>query len=251
MRRRGHRNRHGFRRIFDQVKYNCIIVDDDEIDRLTTLSFARRYPFLNITGVYASAEAAMDRTEEEVAVLLLDIDMPGIDGLEFRRRIGNVPACIFVTAYAEYAVEGFELAALDFLIKPLEGKRFELAMKRLEEYLDVRRKAELFEYSLGGDVLYIKDGYQQVKIKLHEILYLEALKDYTSIVTTNRKYCVLATIGNLLKESGFQSFVRVHRSYAVQKHAIRKINAQEIYVGDVALPVGRSYRESLEEIIRK
>ncbi len=193
----------------------------------------------------------MDRTEEEIAVMLLDIDMPGINGLEFRRRIGNVPACIFITAHAEYAVEGFELAALDFLIKPVDGKRFGRAMKRLEEYLDIRRKAELFEYSLGGDVLYIKDGHQQVKIKLHEVLYLEALKDYTSIITTDRKYCVLATIGNLLKENGFQSFVRVHRSYAVQKHAIGKINAQEVLVGDVALPLGRSYREQVEEIIKK
>jgi DNA-binding LytR/AlgR family response regulator len=231
------------------VKYNCIIVDDDEIDRLTTLSFARRYPFLNITGIYPSANAAMDRSEEEVAVMLLDIDMPGISGLEFRRRIGNVPACIFITAHTEYAVESFELAALDFLVKPLDGKRFDTAMKRLEVYLDTRRKAELFEYSLGGDVLYIKDGHEQVKIKLHEVLYLEALKDYTSIVTTARKYCVLANIGNLLKEDGFRSFIRVHRSYAVQKHAIGRLTPQEVIIGDVALPVGRSYRDGLEDII--
>ena len=233
------------------MKYNCIIVDDDEIDRLTTLSFARRYPFLNITGIYASAAAAMDRSEEEVAVLLLDIDMPGISGLEFRRRMGNVPACIFITAHTEYAVESFELEALDFLVKPFDGKRFEMAMKRLEVYLDTRRKAELFEYSLGGDVLYIKDGHEQVKIKLHEVLYLEALKDYTSIVTTARKYCVLSTIGNLLKEEGFRSFVRVHRSFAVQKHAIGRLTSQEVTVGDVALPVGRSYRDQIEEMIRK
>ena len=233
------------------MKYNCIIVDDDEIDRLTTLSFARRYPFLNITGIYASAAAAMDRSEEEVAVLLLDIDMPGISGLEFRRRMGNVPACIFITAHTEYAVESFELEALDFLVKPFDGKRFEMAMKRLEVYLDTRRKAELFEYSLGGDVLYIKDGHEQVKIKLHEVLYLEALKDYTSIVTTARKYCVLSTIGNLLKEEGFRSFVRVHRSFAVQKHAIGRLTSQEVMVGDITLPVGRSYRDSLEDIIGK
>jgi two-component system, LytTR family, response regulator len=233
------------------VKYNCIIVDDDEIDRLTTLSFARRYPFLNITGIYASAAAGTDRGEEEVAVMLLDIDMPGINGLEFRRRIGNVPACIFITAHTEYAVESFELEALDFLVKPLDGKRFGMAMKRLEAYLDTRRKAELFEYSLGGDVLYIKDGHQQVKIKLHEVLYLEALKDYTSIVTTARKYCVLSTIGNLLKEEGFRSFIRVHRSFAVPRHAIGRLTSQEVMVGDVALPVGRSYKDQIEELIRK
>ena len=193
----------------------------------------------------------MDRSEEEVAVLLLDIDMPGISGLEFRRRMGNVPACIFITAHTEYAVESFELEALDFLVKPFDGKRFEMAMKRLEVYLDTRRKAELFEYSLGGDVLYIRDGHEQVKIKLHEVLYLEALKDYTSIVTTARKYCVLSTIGNLLKEEGFRSFVRVHRSFAVQKHAIGRLTSQEVTVGDVALPVGRSYRDQIEEMIRK
>ncbi len=193
----------------------------------------------------------MDRSEEETAVLLLDIDMPGVNGLEFRRRIGNVPACIFITAHTEYAVESFELEALDFLVKPLDGRRFEMAMKRLEAYLDTRRKALLFEYSLGGDVLYIKDGHEQVKIKLHEVMYLEALKDYTSIVTAARKYCVLSTIGNLLKEEGFRSFVRVHRSFAVQKHAIGRLTSQEVMVGDITLPVGRSYRDQIEEIIRK
>ena len=98
---------------------------------------------------------------------------------------------------------------------------------------------------MGGNTVFIKDGHQQVKLNLHEILYLEALKDYTRIVTPTKKYSVLASIGLLLQEQAFQSFVRIHRSYAVQKHYIERVSAQQVQVREYALPVGRSYKEAL------
>ncbi len=224
--------------------YNCIIVDDDEVDRLTTVSFARRFPFLHITGIYASTEEALASSkEDQVQVMLLDIDLPGLSGLEFRSRMINVPVCIFITAYTEHAIKSFELAAFDFLEKPLSTDRFALSMRRLEEYMDTRQKASLFEISLGANILYIKDGHDQLKIKLHEVLYLEALKDYTKIVTVNKDYCVISSIGNLLKEKTFETFLRIHRSYAVQKNFIRKITANTLFVNDFELPIGRSYKD--------
>ena len=227
--------------------YPCIIVDDDEIDRLTTLSFARKFPFLNILGVYGSVEEALKAPAiDDVQVLLLDIDLPGISGLEFRRRMMEVPVCIFITAYSEHAVQSFELAAFDFLEKPLSSSRFALTMRRLEEYMDTRQKASLFEVSLGGNILYIKDGHDQIKLKLHEILYLEALKDYTKIVTISKDYCVISNIGTLLKEKAFETFLRIHRSYAVQRNFIRKITANTVFVNDFELPIGRSYKDMVK-----
>jgi two-component system LytT family response regulator len=227
--------------------FNCIIADDDEIDRLTTLSFAKFYPFLQITGCFASAEETLEQVKtSKPDVLLLDIEMPGMSGLELRQQLIDVPACIFITSYPDFAVESFEMSVLDFLIKPLKADRFEKAMRRLEDYLLIKQKAELLDLTLGADTLFIKDGHDHIKIQLHEVLYLEALKDYTSIVTAKRKYCVLSSLGNLLTEKTFRAFVRIHRSYAVQKHYVKKITSREVMVNDILLPVGRTYRDSLE-----
>jgi two-component system, LytTR family, response regulator len=224
-----------------------MVVDDDEIDRLTVLSFLTEYPFIDVVGVFDSPVKALTAAHNAPPdVLFLDIDMPEMSGLELRKQLLHIPCCIFVTAYPDYALEGFEMAALDFLVKPFSSERFDNAMKRLKEYSDIRHKSALLDHALGADTIFIKDGYNQVKLQLHEIIYLEALKDYTGIVTAGRKYAVLLPLGSLLKEKGFSSFIRIHRSYAVQRHFIDKISSGEVQVGDIALPVGRSYKNSLD-----
>ncbi|MFZ0596517.1 MAG: LytTR family DNA-binding domain-containing protein [Flavobacterium sp.] len=228
-------------------KYSCIIVDDDEIDRLTVVSFAKKFPILDILGVFESAEDALPFIEEQkVDILFLDIDMPGLNGIEFRKKTLEIPVCIFITAHTEHAVESFEIETLDFIVKPLKLDRFAQTVSRIEEFMEIKLKASLFEASIGGDTIYIKEGHEQTKVKLHEILYLEALKDYTLIITNKKRHCVLSSIGNLLKEDHFKSFIRIHRSYAVQKQFINKINSTEIILNNnVSIPVGRSYKENL------
>lgn len=231
-------------------KYPCIIVDDDEIDRLTVLSFAKRFPVLDILGVFESAEDALPFIDtHDIDILFLDIDMPGLSGIEFRKKALEIPVCIFITAHPEHAVESFEIETLDFIIKPLKLDRFSQTVSRIEEFMDVKLKASLLEASIGGDSIYIKEGHEQTKVKLHEILYLEALKDYTLIITDKKRHCVLSSIGNLLKEDHFQSFIRIHRSFAVQKQFIQKINSSEIILNNnITIPVGRSYKENLNFI---
>lgn len=231
-------------------KYNCIIVDDDEIDRLTVLSFAKKFPILDILGVFESAEDALQSIEKEkIDILFLDIDMPGFNGIEFRKNALKIPVCVFITAHPEHAVESFQIETLDFIVKPLKLDRFTQTMSRIEEFMEIKLKASLFEASIGGDTIYIKEGHEHTKVKLHEILYLEALKDYTLVITTKKRHCVLSSIGNLLKEDNFQSFIRIHRSFAVQKQFIQKINPAEIILNNnVAIPVGRSYKDNLNLI---
>lgn len=228
-------------------KYTCIIIDDDEIDRLTVLSFAKKFPLLDILGVFESAEEAVLFIEKEkVDILFLDIDMPGLNGIEFRKKALEIPVCIFITAHPEHAVESFEIETLDFIVKPLKLDRFAQTVSRIEEFMEIKLKASLFEASISGDTIYIKEGHEQTKVKLHEILYLEALKDYTLIITDKKRHCVLSSIGNLLKEDHFQSFIRIHRSFAVQKQFIQKINSTEIILNNnISIPVGRSYKENL------
>ena len=233
-----------------KYEYKCFIVDDNQVDRLTTASFLRRFSFIKVTGLFDSAEAALLAADKVLPdVLFLDIDMPEIDGLELRTRLQKVPACIFITAYPEYALQGFDVNALDFLIKPIRSERFDMAMDRLQYFLDIYYKAEKLDHSFNEESLFIKDGHERVKIQIYDIIYLEALKDYTGIITGNKKYCVLSPLGNLLKEKAFQSFVRIHRSYAVQKQYIRKVTPKSIMVNNLLLPIGRSYKDALTVLL--
>lgn len=231
-------------------KLNCVIVDDDEIDRLTAVSYAKKFDNLNIIGAFESAISALEIIEKEsIDVLFLDIDMEEMNGLELRKKASEVPVCIFITSHPEHAVESFELETLDFIVKPIKLDRFTQTMHRIEEFMEVRLKAQLFESSIGGDTIYIKEGHEQTKVKLHEILYLEALKDYTLIVTQQKRHCVLSSLGNILKEDHFQSFVRIHRSYAVQKQFINKKFTHEIVLHNgVSIPIGRSYKEHIANL---
>lgn len=232
-------------------KFNCIIIDDDEIDRLTVLSFAKKHTNLKILGVFKSAEEALLLIEtEQIDILFLDIDMPNLSGLDFRKKTLEIPVCIFITAHPEHAVESFELETLDFIVKPVKLNRFSQTMSRIEEFMEIKLKAQLFESSIGGDTIYIKEGHKQTKVKLHDILYLEALKDYTLVVTNQKRHCVLSSIGNLLKENHFQSFIRIHRSFAVQKQFIQKISSNEIELkNNISIPIGRNYKENLNFVL--
>ena len=228
--------------------YNCIIVDDDEMDRLVVVSYAKKFSLLNIAGVFDSAEKALSFLDNNtIDVIFLDIEMPGTSGIELRKKALEIPVCVFISSHTESAAETFELQTLDFIVKPFKFPRFEETVKRIEEFMEVRLKASLFEASIGGDVVYVKTGYNQIKVKLHEILYLEALKNYTVLVTEEKRHCVLSNLGEILQEEKFQSFVRIHRSFAVQKQFVQKIKSQEIeLIGGKTVPIGRSYKDNIE-----
>ena len=183
--------------------------------------------------------------EIKPSVLLLDIDMPEISGIELRKQLLHIPACLFITSYPDYAVEGFEVAALDYLVKPLKADRFDMAMQRLNTFLEITQKAHTLVDKVEDQTMYIKEGHQKVKINLDEIIYLEALKDYTCIFTPSKKHYVLQSIGHLLKSPGFRDFIRIHRSYAVKKKRINKMNSDSLIVENINLPIGRTYKASI------
>lgn len=230
--------------------FDCIIVDDEEIDRLTVFSYAKKFPMLNITGTFDSAEKALAFLNgNSVDIAFLDIELEGASGMELRRKALEIPVCVFISSHAESAAEAFELQTLDFIVKPFKFPRFEQMVRRLVEFMEIRTKANLFESTIGGDTFYIKTGHELVKVKLHEILYLEALKNYTILVTENKRHCVLSNLGEILNDKKFHSFLRVHRSYAVQKQYIQKIGPQEIILNNGnSIPVGRSYKETLTRL---
>ncbi|MCZ8197805.1 MAG: LytTR family DNA-binding domain-containing protein [Flavobacterium sp.] len=231
--------------------FDCIIVDDDEMDKLAVVSYAKRFSTLNIVGVFDSAEKALVFLEKNIIeVAFLDIELKGASGIELRKKALEIPVCVFISSHSESAAETFELQTLDFIVKPFKFPRFEQTVKRIEEFMEVRLKANLFESSIGGDAVYVKTGHDQIKVKLHEILYLEALKNYTILVTEGKRHCVLSNLGEILLEEKFQSFIRIHRSFAVQKQFIQKIGSQEIELkNNVSIPVGRSFKDNLNFVV--
>ena len=232
-------------------KLNCIIVDDIEIDRLMVSSYVKRYSNFEILGVCSNALNAIDLIENnKVDILFLDIDMPNLSGIELRKKALEIPACIFITSHPEYALESFELEALDYMVKPINALRFSQTVKRIEDYMDIKNKASLFEATVGGGSIFIKEGTVETKVNISDVLYLEALKNYTIINTKNNKHRILLNIGLLLKDESFHSFIRVHRGYAVQKHFIERISSQEVILNNsFSIPVGRSYKENLNVIL--
>lgn len=232
-------------------QWKCIILDDEDVDRLMVVSFAKRFPRLSMVGVFSSSKEALVILEKEkIDIVFLDIDMPEINGLEFRKKTLEVPVCVFISGHSEYAVETFELEALDFIVKPLRFERFEKTMQRIEHYLEIKEKAQLFELSFGDNSIYIKEGNEKYKLNMFDIFYLEALKDYTLLVTAQKKHCVWSNLGSLLKQEPFQLFIRIHKSYAVQKQFVKKSTATEIVlINDTTLPIGRNFKENVKMLL--
>lgn len=233
------------------MKWNCIIVDDTEIDNLTVVSYVKRFPVFELMKSFTSAkEASQYLTDHQPDVIFLDIDMPKVSGFELRRQAIAVPACIFITSHPEYALDGFELDALDFIVKPLSLERFSRTVARIEQFMDLRNKASLFDATIGSGAIFIKEGHAETKVKLIDILYLEALKNYTLIITRERTHRVLVNIGTLLQDAHFKSFIRVHRGFAVHSIHICKIRAQEVeLIDEVVVPIGRNYKENLNVLL--
>ena len=228
--------------------YNCVIIDDNELDRLIVENYVRKFNQFSILGVFSNVNDAIGVINNNPTdILFLDIDMPEMSGLEFRRIMKDIPVCVFITSHAEYAVESFEVEALDFIVKPLDLDRFTLSVNRICDYMELRIKAT--EPEFDNESVFLKEGHGRVKIIINDVLYIEALKDFTRIVTIDKQYCVSSSFGNLLNEQAFCSFLRVHRSFAVSKKHIQKIQSQKIeFENGVSVPVGRNYKTSVNLI---
>ena len=225
----------------------CMIIEDDELDRLVLHQHIKQFDNIAVVGSFDSAEKAIPHLNVPVDLIILDIDLPGMSGIEFRKMTKKIPACIFVSSHPEYAINTFDVDTFDFLTKPLKAERFNYSMQKLFDFFEMKEKSESFDALVGENNIRIKEGNSISQIKISDILYLEALKDYTRIVTSEKRHCILDSIGNILHKSYFDSFIRIHRSYAVPKHLIRSKNTHEVeLVHQIKLPIGRTYKSNLD-----
>ncbi len=217
----------------------CLVVDDEPVARKGLAAYVDQVPFLHLVGTCKSAlEAATLLQEQPVDLLFLDIQMPDLTGIEFVRTLDTPPAVVFTTAYREYAIEGFELQALDYLVKPISFERFLKAANRARQFLRPSPAPE-------SDHFFIKTDGQYVKIRLEEVLYFESDKDYLFIHTPRKRYMTLLSLKQLEQELPTERFVRVHRSFIVNLQHIEALESGHLTVAGRQIPISRNLQQTL------
>jgi len=214
--------------------------------------YVRSIAALELAGTCMNAIQALDRLRAQpIDLLFLDIQMPQIRGTDFVRTLAQRPRVIFTTAYPEYAVEGFELNAVDYLVKPISFERFLMAVNRVLEGGVEETVLSEAKSSVGGERYFqVRIDRKTQKIPMAEIVYIESLKDYSRIVTVDRKWVTkqpLSAIEGLLPGD---AFIRVHRSFIVALDKIRSYTHEIIEVDGQELPIGRNYRTEVEKVLR-
>lgn len=221
----------------------AIAIDDEPMALEVVRSHAAKVPYLKLVACFTDAFKALEFLQNEpVDLLLLDIKMPDISGLEFVTSLQKKPLVIFTTAYSEHAVTSFELDAIDYLLKPFSLARFVKACNKAQELLQLRGNAP----APVKDYVFLKTGYEQVKVYYHEILYLEAAGNYVTFVLENKKLLTRMTISEVCELLPPDNFIRVHRSYIVAKDRIDKIERHQVCIKGNPVPVGASYMQQLQ-----
>jgi DNA-binding LytR/AlgR family response regulator len=224
-----------------------IIVDDNRLDQLTLQARAKAYGNLKELAICDSAAEALTAINTlQPDIVFFDIDMPELNGIELLKLVKDVvPVSIFVTSHMEYALSSYELAAFDYILKPVKEDRFKAAMDRVVDFWEMKLKAIAYTVHFEEETITIKEGHNQVRIPLYEIEYLEAMKDYTKIITPGKKYMTLMPLSTFIKQLPADQFTRIHRSYAVKRDKVTRLQAHELYIGKTELPIGKTYRTEI------
>jgi DNA-binding LytR/AlgR family response regulator len=222
----------------------CMIVDDEELSRLVVKQFISKTSFLEVTHELSSGVDALkmltSNENPDVDIIFLDVQMPGMSGIELMESLKGAYHIIFITSEERYAVKAFEGEAIDFLVKPIEYERFLKAAERARE--EIERRKLLAE---NNKEFYIKADSRLVRLSLNEIKYIEALADYIMIVTTKDKLIVHHTMKGIESKLPGSIFSRVHRSYIINYNHIDYIEDLQIVIGDKGIPVGASFKDKL------
>ena len=226
------------------LKY--VIIDDDEIDRAVVEAEAVKFPFLQkVASCSNPIEAIEIITQFNPDIIFLDIEMPALSGIELLRKIKTCGLPVFITSHPEFALEGYELEAFDYLLKPVSSERFARCAFRLRDFYQMKKKSFAFDEEQDNDFIIIKQGYDKYKIPTHDIVYLEAMRDYTKITTVTGQYLVLTTLNGIIEKLPADTFVRIHRSYVVNRKKVDAIQKNKINIQSQELPIGKLYKHAL------
>lgn len=219
----------------------CLIIDDEPLSRNVLKTFAEDHPDLEFIAECKDAFEAMDvLAKEPIDLLFLDINMPKLSGVNFYKSLNHKPEVIFTTAYPEFAVEGFELNAIDYLMKPIAFERFVQGIQKVKEKLGDSKKEETLQ-----DFILLKADKKIYRTPFDEILYCEALGDYVKVHLVTKTLIITTTMKGLLSDLPSDQFMRTHKSYIINKTKFEYIEGNQIKIGEHMVSIGQSYREEV------
>lgn len=227
---------------------NCIVIDDEPLAAELIAGYARKTPFLRLTGVYNSAISAMkDIRETPADIIFLDIQMPELSGAEFAKILPKETKIIFTTAFCQYAIEGYKVNAIDYLLKPFSYADFLAAANKALDWFTATRRPET---DGDGRILMVKSDYKLLRISLDDILYIEGQKDYVRIyLAGGEKIMSLQNMKNLEDRLPYPEFIRTHRSYIVHMSRIDAIDHNRIVFGSTYIPISDSYKDAVQDYL--
>ena len=232
------------------MKVSCIIIDDEPLARKGLKEYIQDVDFLNLVGDYDNPLKATDiLTTGEIQLLFLDIQMPRITGLDFFKSLHHPPPVIFTTAFPQYALDGFDLNALDYLVKPISFDRFLKAVMKAKEYYEVRQKniSTIMESNIAPEYFFIKADNKLIKITYDEILFVEALQNYVSIQIIDKKFISYLTFKSIEEYLPADKFIKTHKSFIVSAAKIESIEGNEIRIGNHHIPISRNLKDDVME----
>lgn len=225
----------------------CLVVDDEALARKLLADYIGKIPDLELVATCENPiQAKKILSTETIDLLFLDIQMPGITGVEFLRTLKDKPLTIFTTAYSEYALEGYSLDVIDYLLKPIPFERFFQAVSKAQDYLSYRKpeaRKQADEKPEKQQYIFVKADYKIIKIRYEDILYIEGMKEYVRIHTTDRIITTYQSLQKLTEMLPAGIFVRVHKSFIVNMDKIDSIDNTVIIIEDEVIGIGRSYRD--------
>ncbi len=234
---------------------NCIAVDDELSSLKTIREYCSRSQLTNLIGTFTNPYEALNTlNNSQVDLIFIDIVLPQIKGNEFLKTLYNPPMVIFTTAHRELAIEGFDVDAVDYLIKPLGFERFSKAVSKAYQLLRLRNHVQPLPEEATvqiNDFLMVKVEYTTIRVDLNEILYIEGLKDYVKIYTEGKLILTKTTMKNIMEKLPPSSFFRVHKSYIVSASRIDMIENSRIVIGTQRIPIGESFRSSFFEMVNR
>lgn len=231
---------------------NCVIIDDEPLAREGLTNYVREVDFLNLCGVGENPLELLHLIDQQkVDLIFLDIQMPKMNGIEFLKIMQKPPMVIITTAYPSYALEGFQLNVLDYLLKPITFERFFKAAAKARDYHKLLNR-EQEQSKDNDDYFFIKCGNKYEKIPFEDILYVEGMQNYVNIYTDKGKFVTMLSLKNLEENLDERSFIRVHKSYIVSISKIDGIEGNEIFIQAARIPISRNYREQvIDRVVTK
>lgn len=232
--------------------YSIVILDDEHLARELLQDFIQKFPELELKGVFSNPLDAIEFLQNQTLdILLTDIQMPHLSGIEFIKSCNRPNTIIFTTAYSNYALEGFDLNITDYLLKPISFSRFEQAIQRAEQYVNLLKNQQLTEeYTtpVNRSFITIRADHKLYKINYESIIYVEGQSEYVKFYTTTKNITAYYTLKKLEIELPADQFIRIHKSYIVSKNFIESIGSDFVQLQDKKLPIGSIYKEQLIKV---